>query len=73
MKLAPANAADRIRTILTGDRSAAPQTLEALISETLDLVERNMPEVDTRKTRSILQIEVQACENPPRIISEAER
>ena len=47
MSITPDNAAERIETLFTTEMNVAVTDLEALVAETIELVETHMPEVDT--------------------------
>lgn len=49
---APDDLANRFERMLTGDPDAAVQDARRLIDETLTLVERHLPEIDTTRVRS---------------------
>jgi hypothetical protein len=50
----PDRLADRIDSLFTGDTRAATEALEALVIETLDLIDQHLPEVDTAKVRATI-------------------
>jgi hypothetical protein len=54
MGVAPVNLASRIERLFAPGDSAAALELERLVTETVDLVEREMPDVDTSRVRARL-------------------
>lgn len=56
MSIAPNDVVARIDAILSGNRDEAPRLLNDLVSEVLDLVDHNMPDVDTTRSRKILAL-----------------
>ena len=46
--------ADRIDSLFTSDTRAATVALEALVAETLDLIDQHTPDVDTAKVRATI-------------------
>jgi len=50
----PPNLADRIDALFAGDSRAAGEGLESLVAETLDLVDRHLPEIDTSGLRAAI-------------------
>lgn len=54
MTHAPSDLATRIERVLTSDPKTAGALLEALVADTIELVERHMPHVDTTRARRYL-------------------
>jgi hypothetical protein len=52
MPLAPANLAERLERALTADVREAARELSAVVSETFDLVERHLPDLDVARARA---------------------
>jgi len=50
----PDRLADRIDSLFTSDTRAATVALEALVAETLDLIDQHTPDVDTAKVRATI-------------------
>jgi len=50
----PDRLADRIDVLFTGDPRTAAERLESLVADTLDLVEEQMPDVDTSRLRATI-------------------
>jgi hypothetical protein len=51
MAIVPAYLSDRLRQILQAEPLAAVDQIQALIEETLDLIDRHLPEVETSEAR----------------------
>ncbi|MCC6429202.1 MAG: hypothetical protein IT435_20570 [Phycisphaerales bacterium] len=51
LTLSPPNLADRLESLWTLPSRPATQTLRSLVAETTDLVERELPEIDTTAAR----------------------
>ena len=51
LAIAPPDFADRLETAFHAEPGAAALTLEMLVKETVELVERHMPEIDTAQAR----------------------
>ena len=59
MAIAPANFADRLETLFHADQTSAALQLKELVQETVDLVEKHMPQIDTAKVHMMLGWQVQ--------------
>jgi hypothetical protein len=60
LTIAPPNLAERIEALFASDHRAAVEEAEQLVRETLDLVDRHMPEVDTANARKRIGQRAQA-------------
>jgi hypothetical protein len=54
-----------MRSVVEGDLRAGLATLDALVLEVLDLVERHMPELDPGRLRRLLANRLRPCASPP--------
>jgi hypothetical protein len=61
----PERAWERMRSVLQGDLRQGLAVLDALVLEVLDLVDRHLPEHDTKRLRGLLANRLQPCDGPP--------
>ena len=66
MTIAPVDAPARAEALFVMDRAEVPAALDALLHETLDLLESHMPEIDTTGARRMIDFQLIPCrERPP--------
>jgi hypothetical protein len=68
MVLKPPDAAQRIQQIMNGERLNGPPLLAELVNDTLALVEKHMPEVDTSRARTVQQMNMPPCYDKPTFV-----
>jgi hypothetical protein len=65
MAIAPAGAPERAEALFRMNRADVPAALDALLRETLDIVEKRMPEIDISRTRRMLDFQLVPCRERP--------
>jgi hypothetical protein len=65
LAIAPPDLGDRLRQVMTAEVPAAAEVLRELVEEVYDLVERELPEIDVSRLRSIFRWRRQQWDSPP--------
>jgi hypothetical protein len=65
LEIAPTELGERLRKVQTADVPAAAEVLRELVEEVYDLVERQLPEVDVDRLRSIFRWRRHEWDGPP--------